>query len=551
MKTAIRARVSEQTITKVTRLFNGSLLDILTELLQNARRAGASSVDVNWQRAPGEPKDSAIIQISVSDDGKGIADPQSVLSLGESSWDATITGEDPAGMGFFSLAGRDVIITSRARGHRPWSAHIRPEDWTGEHDIAVNKAVTPFGTTIHFKYDLAGSSHLHAALGKAAKYFPLPVRLNGESLDQTSWIENAIHTTKWRGSSIAVVAIKQRYQRETLNFFGLTISADLPVINDTQHNVWSVVVDIAPNSGLSLVLPARKEIVQNQAYEDLKTAATRAIYEAIAHMGTHHLPYDKWLEARALGVELPEAAPLLYSWTPDTADSGTKTYGDLIDTQDAIVVSELYPLEAHSLARAATLNENAVATLKLVASHSHYRGYTWYDALPLLEAPVFEIELENKSMTLEDGIVSDDNAESQIAKAIRMVLTTTNTAKPMKLVLKTDLAATQSEDAWWMDNITVFWTKSDTLNPMDLADMLEAALFQYNDDCEADSYETQLSNFQDEAITTAIRLLGTRSNLLAHRLLQAINPIRWDLGADETITIVIDKDKIDVAVSTS
>ena len=548
MQTAIRARVSEETITKVTRLFNGSLFDVLTELLQNARRAGATGVDVNWQRAPGEPDGSTIIQISVTDDGNGIADPQSVLSLGESSWDANIAGEDPAGMGFFSLAGRDVIITSRARGHRPWSAHIKPHDWTGETDIAVAKAVTPIGTTIHFRHDLAGSSHVHAALGKAAKYFPLPVRLNGEPLDQTSWTANAVHTSKWRGSTIAVVAINQRYHRETLNFFGLTISADLPVINDTHHSLWGVVVDIAPNSGLSLVLPARKEIVQNHAYEELKTAATRAIYEAIAQMPAHHLPYDKWLEARSLGIDLPEAAPLLHSWTPDTADSGTRTHGDLIDAQHAIVVSELYPLEAHSLARAIALNDPATASLKLVASDGHYRGYSWYDALPLLEAPLFEIDLPDQSVTLENGLVSDDSTGSQLARAIRMVLTTTNTTEPMMLVLDTDLAATQSEEAWWMDDITVFSTKTDTLNPIDLAGLLEAALFRYNEDCEADSYDTQLSNFQDEAMTTAIALLGTRANLLAHRLMHAINPIRWDLAPDESITITMTHQGVDVQI---
>ena len=42
----IRASVSPETIGKLTRLFNGSLSDILNELLQNARRAGASVVNV-------------------------------------------------------------------------------------------------------------------------------------------------------------------------------------------------------------------------------------------------------------------------------------------------------------------------------------------------------------------------------------------------------------------------------------------------------------------------------------------------------------------------
>ena len=44
--TVIRPSVSSKTITKVTRLFNGTIGDILGELLQNSRRAGASRIDI-------------------------------------------------------------------------------------------------------------------------------------------------------------------------------------------------------------------------------------------------------------------------------------------------------------------------------------------------------------------------------------------------------------------------------------------------------------------------------------------------------------------------
>jgi hypothetical protein len=40
------ASISPKTLDKVTRLFNASLTDIFNELIQNARRAGASRIDV-------------------------------------------------------------------------------------------------------------------------------------------------------------------------------------------------------------------------------------------------------------------------------------------------------------------------------------------------------------------------------------------------------------------------------------------------------------------------------------------------------------------------
>ncbi|MDX3911159.1 MAG: hypothetical protein QHC67_15270 [Sphingobium sp.] len=47
LPTTIHSRVDPAAISKVTRLFNNSLHDVLTELFQNARRAGATCVDLD------------------------------------------------------------------------------------------------------------------------------------------------------------------------------------------------------------------------------------------------------------------------------------------------------------------------------------------------------------------------------------------------------------------------------------------------------------------------------------------------------------------------
>ena len=78
--TKLRARVSPEAISKVTRIFNGSLDDIFNELLQNARRAGASMVAISALHL----EDACVI--TVSDDGAGIDDPANLVSLGQSDW---------------------------------------------------------------------------------------------------------------------------------------------------------------------------------------------------------------------------------------------------------------------------------------------------------------------------------------------------------------------------------------------------------------------------------------------------------------------------------
>jgi signal transduction histidine kinase len=102
MTTTIQAQVSQSTLGKVSRLFNSSLTDCLNELLQNARRAGATAVKMTL---------SDDRHLTLEDDGTGIAQPQTLLTLGESNWsEETKQQEDPAGMGVFSLANRDVTI---------------------------------------------------------------------------------------------------------------------------------------------------------------------------------------------------------------------------------------------------------------------------------------------------------------------------------------------------------------------------------------------------------------------------------------------------------
>ena len=94
------ATVSEQAMTKVSRLFNASLGDIFNELFQNARRAGANSIKVTQFDDPDFGP-----SIRVKDDGPGLANPETLFTLGQSSWDEQMCkAEDTAGMGFLCEA---------------------------------------------------------------------------------------------------------------------------------------------------------------------------------------------------------------------------------------------------------------------------------------------------------------------------------------------------------------------------------------------------------------------------------------------------------------
>ena len=98
---AIRARVGDSAIDKVTRLFSAGLADIFTETLQNSRRGGANRVAVTIEQDGDTTRDT------LADDGEGIADPAVLLTFGESNWKAGIAeAEDPAGFGLLALSRR-------------------------------------------------------------------------------------------------------------------------------------------------------------------------------------------------------------------------------------------------------------------------------------------------------------------------------------------------------------------------------------------------------------------------------------------------------------
>jgi hypothetical protein len=176
--TTVSTSVAPAAITKVTRLFNGALYDVLNELFQNARRAGATSITLSTERQ------GAAVRLSVIDDGIGIDEPEALVTLGHSAWDVEIVRrEDPAGMGIFSLAGRQVEIRSWSPPHAAgWKLLIEAEDWETSNPVSLASCAIERGTAISFDLPAAWQNELGFAVARAALYFPLPVTLDGEAL---------------------------------------------------------------------------------------------------------------------------------------------------------------------------------------------------------------------------------------------------------------------------------------------------------------------------------------------------------------------------------
>lgn len=108
--TQVAVRINERNLLQNLRHAFSNRYTIVTELMQNARRAGASYVVVEY--------DAAAQTLMVRDDGCGIDDFQKLFTFGESGWDdATVAGETAFGLGFTKslYAAKHCTVLSKCR----------------------------------------------------------------------------------------------------------------------------------------------------------------------------------------------------------------------------------------------------------------------------------------------------------------------------------------------------------------------------------------------------------------------------------------------------
>ncbi|MBB3862766.1 hypothetical protein GGQ88_004068 [Novosphingobium hassiacum] len=535
--TKLRARVSPEAISKVTRIFNGSLGDIFGELLQNSRRAGATTIAISALHL-----EEACV-ITVSDDGAGIDDPANLVSLGQSDWsDECCAREDPAGMGFFSLAGRDTVVSS-ASATASFSLAISGPAWTGEADIDVLPFQGPRGTTISFTFDAIRDGHLDRAVKAAALHFPLPVTYNDEPLPRVDFLAGAHAVIEREGYRIGVYRQVNLDHVPTINFHGLTLRHKLPSIKEVHHTLWRVKVDIIDAPELVLVLPARKEIYHNPALDRLMEICNEAIYAAINKEPFHRLAHKDWLAARLAGRELPEAARQLPSWQGHCARDSyheIANYAEidptaaLYDDGDACDSVTFGRALAFSHGEDCSIDSNrliAPADITFFAAVPPYQGYSWYDALSCYV---------QTGVTYRQHDGSETACETDAVTFRPDVLTIELTDQHDKrLDLLSDFAIQEGENCWsGADEARIALTRTASIDPGDLTELIIDAVFSPSDDSDADSYDTQETRFRHDAAVRAHAILeGEDAAIIAGIRMAFADRVAWRIPHGRTLQL--------------
>ena len=571
----IRARVHQGALKRVTRFFASTLTDVFVEALQNSRRSGATRVRVTVGTAADHPGNGAAgppetrLSVTVTDDGAGIADPAVLLSFGENGWaDDLVAREDAAGMGILSLAQRGCRIASRTRtpdGHagHGWSVDLEPQHFTGQSDAQVRQDDTvphPSGTAVRF-HATESADAIHTAVANAARHYPLPVVLEGipgtepVTLERRAFLDGAVHAEGWNG--LVFGAFRDRWRgsfEPDLNFFGLTLPVRLPTVETVHGGIWSVRADVRDCPGLELVLPARKEAVENLFLAGMREAARLAIYRAMAADSDPRPAFADWTRARDAGIELAPPPQVLLPWRPGIADIDdwrepprpAPVRGDAL-----VMTCDPDPPEAQALWRAA---ERAGMADRLFEADRRLEGYGWYDGLDRVTGVDTEVTVNGKAWPL-DKFPAPARTGAAAAPlpsrpdAIRMTLAIETAGGPARtLDLPADLAF--AGEAWsWVGEALPLVTRDSNLEPQRLAELLRHAFFSASDDVDADSRETQAVRFDEEALHLATRLLCNEDSALVLSIAETVRrEIFWLVPHSRKVEISITRPDVRVTL---
>ena len=569
----IRARIHESAVSRVSRAYGGRLSDGFLEALQNSRRAEATRVRIAVGQAvphrteTGDPQ----VTVTISDDGTGIADPAVLLSFGENGWpDALVRREDAAGFGFASLALRGCTVSSRLRspdGETPpgWRVDLEPAHFLGEADADVHSdeaAPFPHGTSISFIATESASAIRNAA-ENAARHYPLPVvfenraeaeTAEAEELPRRAFLDGAVHAEPWRGLAFGVFQRRHRgYNDPDLNFFGLTLPAGLPTVETVHGPTWTVRADIHDCPDLELVLPARKEAVENAFLLEMREAARRAIYRAMAADPDPRPTFADRERAREAGIEIAPPPAMLRPWRPSVAEvNDCREPGKLAAAgHDSLVMAcDPEPPEAQALWRAA---KRAGIAPRLFEADRRLDGYNWYDALDRVTAIHIRVAADGDWMAIDDYPLPERPGPRAALlpsrpAAIRIELTVRPAAgHPATLDVPADLAF--AGEAWsWLDEALPLVTADSTLQPHGLAELLRSGFFSPSDDADSDAWETQRDRFDESALHLATRLLLSDEAACRASLAEAVRrELIWLCPRDRTVDIRIRRP--DVAVT--
>ena len=542
----IRARAdAAHALERVGELFDAGSGDILAELLQNARRAGATRVDV--ETGEGETRRTAV---RVRDDGCGIADPAVVLSFGESGWAGdTRARERAAGMGLYALAQGGCVIRSRRAGEADgWRMTLDRAAFTGGRDVEVTRDESigwTHGTEVGFEtgHDARG---IEQQVRRAARHAPVAVCVDGEATAREDHLESCVHVETWEGVRIGVYEAPGWALDETLNFYGRKVRVEIAKVSEFEGRTWHAAVDVVACPNLQLVLPARKEVVQGPFLERLRAQARAVVYRAIAATAPDaQLPRAAYEEGRSLGTAVPAPGARLPAWVPRERASTVweKTEKRPVAGTTLVMSRDIECEDRFVVERALARAPEGIDAVE----EGPFQGLDWYDRAAKMRS--MEIVLESGAAVWRVGAERAKvrwNGRVEVPEALRRpdritILLETERGEGERATIALDADAVFAGNCeGGVESAGLAVAKDFEASPHELVEMMRKALFDPGDEVSGDAWEVLRKRFEEEAYAHVTRLLYTEDEALARTIRETFeNQVGALCPAGKRITIEV------------
>ena len=514
----IQATVNPRLLTKAARLFTGSLSGRIIEILQNARRAGATTVQIT-------NTDGVVI---VRDNGSGIDDFAALLDMGGSGWEADLeASEDPAGVGLFCLAPRELTVRSRGR-----LVTITGSGWAGE-PVEIEKDTKRLsarggiaagaGTEMRFMDEPWN----HFVVSPQAVFSGMAVHVDGEACPQEPFIQGEAAEHPELGCRVQVLpAGKLTLQHRNLcpdsgvlvDFHGQVVGLTCWPLRSTALRF--LVEMTGQPTGIRLMLPARTQLIENEALDRLKTVLEREAYLYVQRQGSHHLYYAEYLRARELGIDLPEAIP---TYDVGLILGATDPMPAEVTTPDDFPLRRCYQMTKPE-DDAAEINAHLLGALGKcekpfvpVTIDARYVGYSW-SKLPTID----EVALSKGELLQESRLAY---GMLRCVKSLTITVRCSDGrrfASPVCMAVK----AAEGNEVWRCEYDVYVTPAAQQLQ----SEQIWHHFGGYSDD--GDTYQTQLDQFDNELEAFWTRLAGPYE-MLRGKLLDSVR----DLSGWQSVTI--------------
>ncbi len=261
-------------ISHLRELFSTSKV-VLAELMQNARRAGATKVFFNFVDG----------DLTVTDDGCGIDDFQKLIVVAESGWSEEImASEQPFGIGFSSVSfsADRIVVASKGK-----SIGFSSEDLIAKRPIAVKPSTFIGGTRIELHGFKVSELDAIKSLRQFAMGFPIEVIAGGEALERPHAID-AIKGTQTEDGFIHIPGVHGDAEAHSDKAFlycqGLPVKAG-SLTSDYSRGPNSPVIHIN-HQRFKPRVPDRDVLIDADKADEALTGAIKALWRA-------HLVEDK------------------------------------------------------------------------------------------------------------------------------------------------------------------------------------------------------------------------------------------------------------------